>query len=88
MQEISHLCQGPDKFLTFGPDVCADPDNFRAQNSDMYVSQSGQFGAAHGGLCQSLSGASPASAHVNGDLDVIYLEYPPVKLFLIYFLCE
>ena len=47
------LCQGPDKFLTFGLDVCADLDNFRVQNLDMYVSQSGQFGAAHGGLCQS-----------------------------------
>ena len=37
------LCQGPDKILTFGADVCADPDNFGVQNPDMYVSQSGQF---------------------------------------------
>jgi hypothetical protein len=36
-------CQGPDKILTFGADVCADPDNFRLKNLEMYVSQSGQF---------------------------------------------
>jgi hypothetical protein len=47
------MCQGPDKILTFGVDVCADPDNFRVENPDMYVSQSGQFWASHGGLCQS-----------------------------------
>ena len=37
------MCQGPDKILTFGADVCADPDNFGVENSDMYVAQSGQF---------------------------------------------
>jgi hypothetical protein len=46
------LCQGPDKNLTSGVDVCADPDNFRVQNWRMYVSRSGQFWTSHGGLCQ------------------------------------
>ena len=36
--------QGPDKILTFGADVCADPDNFRIKNPDIYVPQSGHFG--------------------------------------------
>jgi hypothetical protein len=40
---IRGRCQGPDKIFTFGADVCADPDNFRLENPDMYVSQSGQF---------------------------------------------
>jgi len=35
--------QGPDKILTFGADVCADLDNFKAENLGMYVSQSGRF---------------------------------------------
>ena len=36
-------CQGRDKILTFGADVCADPDNFRVENPDRTCMQSGQF---------------------------------------------
>jgi hypothetical protein len=31
--------------------MCQDPDNFRVENPDMYVSQSGQFLASCRGLC-------------------------------------
>jgi hypothetical protein len=48
------MCQGPDKILTFGVDVCADLDNFRVKNMDMFVSQSRQFWASRRGWCQSL----------------------------------
>jgi len=72
-------CQGPDKILTFGLDVCADPDNFRAQNPGMYVSQSGQFQPSRGGLCQSPDnfGRGPGRA---GHIDMAYRMPPDASI--------
>jgi hypothetical protein len=72
-------CQGPDKILTFGLDVCADPDNFRAQNPCMYVSQSRQFWPSRGGLCQSPDnfGRGPGQA---GHIDMAYRMPPDASI--------
>jgi hypothetical protein len=51
-----HLCKVTLRVLRGPPkihqDVCADPDNFRAQNCWMYVSQSRQLCTPCRGLCQ------------------------------------
>ena len=45
-------CESSEDPLKIRQDVCADPDNFRAQNWWMYVSQSRQLCTPCRGLCQ------------------------------------
>ena len=51
---LGGLCRGPDKFLSFGVDVCAKSRQFWAKKTWMYVLQSGQLGGWCGGLCHCL----------------------------------